>query len=372
MANVSFPVFLILATLTGSLSLTVAAPSKVLAFLKENSGTRTVVGVHNDQKTGGVNYYTDAVKNITGKYAGLWGGDFSYDANRVGNRWNMIYEAEKQWNNGAIVNLMWHACPPTVSEPCSWDGDIHSKLSNAQWTELTTDGTALNKIWKTRMDAIAKYLQYLSDKGVEVLWRPHHEMNQGNFWWGGRPGATGTRKLYQITHDYLTKTKGLTNLVWTWDIQDLSWDWAEYNPGDTYWDIFALDIYSLGYTDSLYNTMLRIAGDKPIALGEVGRLPTKAELAKQPRWSFVMSWAYLTLEDNSNSQLTDFYAGTNVLTREELPGWPNYTVMTRYDKVAQQRNRAPNLDNHRLEIYTVDGRRNPVPNYRRRTWNRPL
>ena len=56
-----------------------------------------------------------------------------------------------------------------------------------------------------------------------------------SFWWGGRPGPEGTRRLYQITHDYLFHNKSLTNLIWTWNIQDfvtLPSDADDYNPGD--------------------------------------------------------------------------------------------------------------------------------------------
>ena len=56
---------------------------------------------------------------------------------------------------------------------------------------------------------------------MEVLWRPLHEMNEGWSWWGGRPGSSGSRRLYQITHDYLVGVKGLTNLVWVWNVKDV-------------------------------------------------------------------------------------------------------------------------------------------------------
>jgi len=39
------------------------------------------------------------------------------------------------------------------------------------------------------MDDIAQYLQWLDLNGVEVLFRPLHEMNQNCFWWGGRGGG---------------------------------------------------------------------------------------------------------------------------------------------------------------------------------------
>ncbi len=34
------------------------------------------------------------------------------------------------------------------------------------------------------MDEVSVHLDWLQDNGVEVLWRPLHEMNQGVFWWG--------------------------------------------------------------------------------------------------------------------------------------------------------------------------------------------
>lgn len=304
------------------------AATKTLDFLRKIAGKHTVVGVHNDQKTGGVNYYTDRLRTITGKYPGLWSGDFSYDG-RINTRWQMIYEAERQWNAGAMVNIMWHACPPTVAEPCSWDGNIKGDLSDAQWRDLITEGGNLNRVWKQRIDKIAPFLKYLEDRGVEVLWRPHHEMNQGNFWWGGRSGPTGTAALYRVTHDYMTKEKGFRNLAWTWDIQDLRFDWDGYHPGDAYFDVMALDMYQMGYTDSLYRSMLRLAGGKPIALGEVQKMPSPAALEKHPLYTFVLGWAYMTVNDNSAAALTSLFTDTRSLTRDEMPGWQNYTVSSR-------------------------------------------
>lgn len=302
-----------------------AGTGKVAAFLRQISGKATVGGVHNDQKVGGVTYYTDRLASVTGRVPGLWSADFSYD-NRIQNRWAVAYEAERQWRAGALVNLMWHACPPTQPEPCSWEGGIHAKLSDAQWKDLLTEGGVLNREWKRRLDRIAPYLEYLQGKGVEALWRPHHEMNQENFWWGGRPGRQGTAGLYRITYDYLTRMKGIGNLAWTWDIQDLRFDWDGYHPGEDCFDVMALDMYSMGYTDSLYRLMLRLAGGKPIALGEVGRVPTPAALEKHPRYAFVMAWAYMALEENSAAALKETYTAANVLTRDEMPGWDNVGI----------------------------------------------
>ena len=293
---------------------------QLLAFLKRISGKQTVAGIHNDLKTGGPAHHSDKLRSITGKSPALWGGDFLFDA-RMESRWDMIHEAERQWRAGAVVNLMWHASPPNQGPCCEWKGGILSHLSDAEWSDLITDGGKLNRIWKDRMDGIAPYLRHLADHEVEVLWRPLHEMNQAEFWWGGRPGKEGTARLFQITHDYLVGEKGLDNLVWTWDIQDLRFDWDAYHPGDAYFDVMALDMYSMGYTDSLYEAMIRIAGSKVIGLGEVAAMPTPEQLARQPRYAFAMGWADLVFEKNTNRHLTALFHAPNVLNLEDMPGW---------------------------------------------------
>ncbi|MBN2393794.1 MAG: glycoside hydrolase [Anaerolineae bacterium] len=295
---------------------------KTLDYLYSISGERTLAGQHNREPNAQPALWTEYIKETTGKYPALWSGDFLFQQENIDDRWTMIYEAERQWNNGAVINLMWHACPPDEGEPCDWDpGVLNAPLDDEQWEALLTDGTDLNARWKTRMDDIAVYLQYLEDKGVEVLFRPLHEMNQGKFWWGGRPGPEGTAKLYRYVHDYFTQVKGLSNLIWVWDMQDLSRGFEDYNPGDDYWDVFAFDIYDQGFNSSWYMYILPIVGDKPIAIGECAKLPSSAVLASQPRWVFFMPWAELVKAANSTEAIQTLYNNPRIITRDEMPGW---------------------------------------------------
>jgi mannan endo-1,4-beta-mannosidase len=298
-----------------------SARARVLALLHEISGSRVVAGQHNREPNSEPSKWTAAIQQTTGKVPGLWSGDFLFQQDNIAHRPAMIAEASKQWAEGALVNLMWHACPPTQGEPCGWEGGVTSHLTDEEWEKLITDGTPLNRTWKARLDDIAGFLGQLQAQGVGVMFRPFHEMNQGMFWWGGRPGERGTRRLYQLTHDYLTIEKGLGELVWIWDVQDLSWDFAEYDPGARNWDVFALDVYGDGFTDAKYQAMLEIAGDRPIAIGECARLPMASELAAQPRWTFFMAWAELVYESNSDEEINSVYGAPAVLTRDELPGW---------------------------------------------------
>jgi mannan endo-1,4-beta-mannosidase len=294
--------------------------SRSLAFLRSLQGRATVLGIHNDLKIGGPAHYTERFRDLTGRTPGLWSCDFLFDDRRE-YRWDMIREAERQWRSGALVNLMWHAAPPNQAEPCAWEGGILSRLSDAEWASLVTEGGELNAAWRARMDELVPYLEFLAERGVEVLWRPLHEMNQGKFWWGGRPGSEGSARLYRLTHDHLTRTRGLANLVWTWDIQDLRFDWEGYHPGDDVFDVLALDMYSMGFTRKLYETLLRLARGKVIALGEVARLPSPEVLRRQPAYAFAMGWADLPFSQNTREEMQALADAPSVLTLERMPGW---------------------------------------------------
>ena len=300
---------------------------KTLEYLKSVSGNKTIAGVHNREPNATPAKWTEEIFKATGRYPGLWSGDFLFQADNINNRKIMIDEALRQWKKGSIVNIMWHACNPALQQPCGWDkSGVLSKLTDKQWNELITDGSTLNEQWKRMMDEVSVHLQFLKDNGVEVLWRPLHEMNQGVFWWGGRPGPNGTRRLWQLTHDYMVKTKGLTNLIWVWDIQDfktLASDAEAYHPGVDYYDIAALDVYDdgSGYTQEKYAIMVKASLGKPIAIGECQRLPTASQLKQQPKWTFFMSWSELTFSKNSIDEIKKLYESENILALQHLPGW---------------------------------------------------
>ena len=298
---------------------------KTLSFLYSISGSKIIAGQQGRA-------WWQPMKDITGKYPGLFGEDFSFapffgGSDMASSRAILADEAKKRWNEGQVIALMWHPCPPTMGEPCAFEGDVKSKLTDDEWAELITDGTRLNKAWKARMDAIIPAMQDMKNNGVEILWRPLHEMNQSAFWWGGRPGPNGSARLYQITHDYLAKTKGMTNLIWVWNLQDfatLPSDLTTYDPGSDYYDVLSLDVYwsdGTGLTDAKYNAMVNKAGAKPIGIAESDVLYTAADFVTQPRWCYFMGWRELTQQKNSNQRISDIYNSPKVVTLDRMPGW---------------------------------------------------
>ncbi|MCM3522185.1 glycoside hydrolase family 26 protein [Curtobacterium sp. P97] len=296
-----------------------ANKATVLNYLGSIKGQKIVSGQHNKEPAGQPNQYTQRVKDITGVYPGLWGGDFLFNSADVANRQRIIDQAKTEWKNGALVSLTWHVCPPTVGSSCSFD-DVKSDLSDAQWSQLVTNGTALNTAWKKRLDEIVPYLQQLKDAGVPAIFRPIHEMNEQWAWWGGRPGSNGSARLYQITHDYLVGTKGMTNLVWAWNVQDNpAGGFSNYYPGTGYVDVVTLDAWYKAFPSAgEYQSLRSIAAGKPIALAEVGTLPTAANLSAQPEWAWFMEWSEQLEGSNSPQAIKDTYYNPRVLHQGDL------------------------------------------------------
>jgi len=296
---------------------------KILNFLSNTSGVATVVGMHNKYSST-PHSYTDENDAIAGRPSALWGGDFLF-GDQVQYRGRMISEAKAQYAKGALVALTYHACSPKRDEYCSWDdigGSNHAQLTNEEFRQLTTPGNGLYNTWISRLDTLAGYFQDLKDQGVAVVFRPLHEMNQCVFWWACHTGTNGSARLYQITHDYLTNTKGLTNIVWAWNIQDfqsMPSDLYKYDPGASYYDAVTLDIYESAFRQDFYDAMVNFAKGKPIAVGEVQYMPTADKLKQQPKWTWVMQWSDF-IYDNDH-MIAGLYAAPNVTTLDEMPGW---------------------------------------------------
>jgi len=92
-----------------------------------------------------------------------------------------------------------------------------------------------------------------------------------------------------------------------------------YDPGASYYDLAALDVYDGGYDQWKYDAMKGGAGGKPIVIGECERPPTSAQLAAQPGWAFFMLWPDF-LDENAGV-LPALYSASNVITEDEMPGW---------------------------------------------------
>ena len=300
----------------------------VLNYLYEIGGKQTLSGNHNYNAH--PDQYTKEVQQITGKTPVIWGSDFAFRTNKdqnTRNRPGMIEEAEKQWNNGSIITLMWHAVRPIDddNEVAIWEKSIQGELTDEEWNEFLTPGTTLNKKWLGQIDEIAEYLKILRDKNIPVLWRPYHEMNGKWFWWGYKKGPEGFVKLWKSMYDRYTNYHHLDNLIWVWNSNaprdrenDTAFAYSDFFPGLEYVDILAADVYHSDWKQSHHDDLKLLAGGKPISLGECGELPTPEILEKQPYWTWFMCWANWVSrpEINSEESVRNLYNFKQVQTKE--------------------------------------------------------
>jgi mannan endo-1,4-beta-mannosidase len=287
------------------------------------SGHFTLTGQHNFPNH--LSRWSDRIYDLTGKLPAIFGQDFGFsggeDKDSVEGRPSMIEEAERQYRNGAVIALTWHAVRPTEDEPVTFRDSVQGHLTNLEWNELLTPGTEIHTHWVEQVDVIAGYLRQLQEAGIPVLFRPYHEMNGNWFWWGGRPGETGSLALYRQLYERFVNVHHLDNLIWVWNVNSPSENTGSltsYYPGPRYADILTMDTYG-EFKQSYYKDMVGLAGDKPIALGEVGAMPSLDVLANQPRWTYFMMWSGLAETANSPEQLQAIFHAPNLLNRGDTP-----------------------------------------------------
>jgi mannan endo-1,4-beta-mannosidase len=293
----------------------------LLAYIDSISGKATIAGQHNYPNDG--SRWTDLAFDLTGKYPGLFGQDFGFsggdDKDSVLSRPAMIEEAERQYRNGAVIALTWHEVRPTDDEPVTFHDSVQGHLTDYEWKELLTPGSPLNNRWRAQVDVVAGYLRQLKDAHVPVLFRAYHEMNGNWFWWGGRPGKDGSAELYRMIYDRFVNVHHLDNLVWVWNVNAPGGNAGpigDYYPGPQFADLVTMDIYG-EFKQSYYTDMLELAAGKPIALAEVGTMPSPEVLEQQPRWTYFMTWSEWIHSANTLEAANAIYHSPRALNRDD-------------------------------------------------------
>jgi mannan endo-1,4-beta-mannosidase len=295
-----------------------AEAKELYSYINSISGKQTLSGQHCVPLVGSTRLSN--VYRIAKGYPAVFGQDFGFsypgEWDGINYRQNIVDEAIKRHADGFIITLMWHAVPPTEDEPVTFKESIQGKLTDAQWKELITPGTRLNERWKSQIDVIAWFLKQLQYAKVPVLWRPYHEMNGGWFWWGKKKGKDGYNKLYRMMYDRLVNFHGLKNLIWVFNTNEYKEGvdrLDEYYPGNDVVDVITTDVYTQNFDQENYDQITKLAGNKPIALGEVGSVPTAELLQKQPKWAWFMFWG------DPGGKSFETYQSPQVLKLSDLP-----------------------------------------------------
>jgi mannan endo-1,4-beta-mannosidase len=304
----------------------------LLKYIQGLRGNYILPGQHNFPISGDRN--SQFAADYIGKTPPVWSQDFGFseegDKDSYLARPDIIREAIRQHKAGAIINLCWHAVPPTAEEPVTFQplpgydstalASVQGQLLDQQFKDVLTPGTALHKQWLKQVDEIASFLKQLQDANVPVLWRPYHEMNGDWFWWGGRyEGKYTTAALYRQIFDRMVKHHKLTNLLWVWSVDRPSQpgrEFVNYFPGTEYLDVLSLDVYGNDFKQSYYDDLMELSKDKPLVLGEVGNPPSTEIIEKQPNWVYWVVWSGM-VRGTSNADYDKLLAHPRVIFMED-------------------------------------------------------
>jgi mannan endo-1,4-beta-mannosidase len=110
----------------------------------------------------------------------------------------------------------------------------------------------------------------------------------GNWLWWSKGTAEQYKALYRMEFDYLTKTKNLHNLLFTYSPNADSGRYGDYYPGDAFIDVVGLDYYlgvdgPIPKADGYDELTGQVAPCKPFALIEFGPLPGGGKTPFSPR-----------------------------------------------------------------------------------------
>ncbi|MBI4910651.1 MAG: hypothetical protein HY820_43965 [Acidobacteria bacterium] len=146
------------------------------------------------------------------------------------------------WNKGGLVAITHHQFDPRELYTDGGQAFFRQAKTRLDISLVYTPGTTEYDNFRVIMDRWAEGLQELEDHGVVVLWRPFNEATHDGKWWGVAPPES-FKKLYRYTFDYMTRVKGLDNLLWVYDghaLKGVNAFTLSHYPGDEFVDVVGL------------------------------------------------------------------------------------------------------------------------------------
>jgi mannan endo-1,4-beta-mannosidase len=186
------------------------------------------------------------------------------------------------FHSGGLVQIA-----EAIGNPKTGGGATDTAFTPADFDHLLTPGDPMQATYLSQLDIIAKGYQFLQAQGVVVLVHALFEMNGYWFWWSkGTPAQY--RAFYRMEFEYLTRTKALHNLLFTYAPNSGNGSYADYYPGDSNIDVVGLDYYldiegPIPKADGYDPLTTQIAPCKPFAFVEFGPLPGGSTVQFSPR-----------------------------------------------------------------------------------------
>jgi hypothetical protein len=258
------------------------------------------------------------------KTPAVHGTDFAYHSSAGCTGVNIsTTHAIAHWNAGGLVMYRYHSGMPVSGTTCMNDcytgtNCSESTPSGSFFTNIITPGTAENTSWNGRLDYMTVQFKAMAAANMPVILALFHEtQSNGWFWWSKGTGAQFLA-LWKYSFNYLTATKGNTNIIWLMPYSGAPT--SAYWPGPTMVDISGGDTYGSNPPfSSLYSSCKGIMGSTmPIALHECGTAPNPSTMFPTAApWVLFSVWA--GYETSQWANLKTIYADSHTITRDEIP-----------------------------------------------------
>jgi hypothetical protein len=323
---------------TGSCSIAPVSPNasaqakNLLCYLYSIYGKSVLSGQQEtswSNPAGDISWYTSNGM----KSPAILGGDFLYhDGGSCSTTTATTTRAIAYWNAGGVTMIRYHMGLPgaglTCNDDCYNNGANCAEPSGGAppasfFTSVVTAGTPENTSLNAKLDYVAVQIKAMQDANVPVLLALFHEtQSNGWFWWAMTSTGSSFVSLYTYAFNYLTKTKGLTNIIWLMPFSgSVS---TAFFPGTTMVDISGPDTY--GTDDpfsSLYSGAKAVIGSTmPMPLHETGLIPTPSKMFPSTApWVLFNIWAGYQSDGTHNTlaNIQSVYADSHVITRDEVP-----------------------------------------------------
>jgi hypothetical protein len=226
--------------------------TKELHQLLRQRLTEGIMLGHQDALAYGIGWYgvsgKSDIKEVSGRYPAVFGWELgALERNSPYNLDSVYFSDMKKYaiqvhEMGGINTFSWHA-DNIVTGGDAWD----CKQDSVVRTILP--GGSNHAQFLTWLDIAADFFSDLKDKEgkpIPVLFRPFHEHTGSWFWWGAEQCTPEEYiQLWKMTFDYLTETKQINNLIWTYSPASVTSEekYVERYPGNEYVDMLGFDSY---------------------------------------------------------------------------------------------------------------------------------
>ncbi len=291
-----------------------AQVKSLLCYLNSINGNHVLSGQQEtswSNPAGDISYYSTNI----GKYPAILGGDYLYPSGTTS-------RALAYWQAGGLTMMRYHMGAPPLA-----DTYPNSEMSTNYANVLTT-GTAENTALLSKLDYLARELKTLQDGNAAVILALFHEVQPNGWFWWAKGTGDQFKQLWQLAFNYLTKTKGIHNVIWLCPFSGSPS--AAYFPGKDWVDLSGPDEYananSQPFTSNYTAARTAVGNSIPMPLHETGAVPQPASMFPSTApwllwniWCTYENAAQNGVTYNTVASLKMAYSSSYTITRDLLP-----------------------------------------------------